>query len=140
LIPNVFLDQQDDELLAKCGLKVTALEGNITRKVNVFNSSSIKSNKTKDDPDLGSPNMKCPGGGPGKGVGGEPGSPFPNCVPLGNLLIIQDPRTNSSEANDSGFGGCLIFEFTSPIEVLNTGILDSEEPGVSVTVSCNITC
>jgi hypothetical protein len=137
LIPDVFLDQQDEELLAKCGLKVSAKEGNIVRRVNVFNTSNIKSNNPKDDPDLGSPNMMCPGGGPGKGVGGEPGSPFPNCVPLGNALIIQDNRTNTSVANDSPFGGCLLFEFTTPIEVLNAGILDVEEPGVSVTVSCN---
>jgi hypothetical protein len=138
LIPNVFLDQQSNGLFAKCGVKVSAKEGNTVRRVNVFNSSKIKSSNPKDDPDLGSPNMKCPGGGPGRGAGGEPGSPFPNCVPLGNVLIIQDPRTTSSVANDSPFGGCFLFEFNSPIEVLNTGILDVEEPGVNVTVSCDL--
>jgi hypothetical protein len=135
LIPNVFLSQQGAELLAKCGVKVSAKEGNIVRNVNVFNSSNIKSKKATDDPDLGSPNEKCPGGGPGRGVGGEPTSPFPNCVPQGNLLVIQDNRTSPNVANDSPFGGCFLFEFTSPIEMVNTGILDVEEPGVSVTVS-----
>jgi hypothetical protein len=140
LIPNVYLSdpEQAAQLFEDCGVMVTALQGDVPQSVNVFNSSNIQSDNPKDDPDLGSPNEACPGGGPGIGEGGGPDQPFPNCVPQGNLLIIQDPRSDPDTANDSGLGGCITFEFSSPIEIVNTGILDSEEPGVSVTVSCSI--
>ena len=41
------------------------------------------------DPDLGSPNEKCNGGGPGVGLGREPGSTGENCKPLEYALIVQ---------------------------------------------------
>ncbi len=41
--------------------------------------------------DLGSPNMHCPGGGPRKGDQSEPDDNGPNCDPLGNVLIVQEP-------------------------------------------------
>jgi hypothetical protein len=129
---------QAAQLFDACGVTVSAKQGDIVRRVNVFNSSNIKNSNPINDPDLGSPNEACPGGGPGIGEGGKPDAPFPNCVPQGNLLIIQDPRADPDIANDSGLGGCITFEFSSPIEIVNTGILDSEEPGVSVTVSCRI--
>jgi hypothetical protein len=136
LIPNVYLSEaaQAAQLLADCGVTVSAKQGVLDRRVNVFNSSDIKSTNLKDDPDLGSPNQACLGGGPGVGNGGNPNATFPNCAPLGNLLIIQDPRADPNRANDSPFGGCIIFEFSTPIEVVNTGILDVEEAGVSITV------
>mmetsp|Transcript_25496 Transcript_25496/g.46032 ORF Transcript_25496/g.46032 Transcript_25496/m.46032 type:complete len:81 (-) Transcript_25496:194-436(-) len=44
------------------------------------------------DSDLGTPNEKCSKNpGPGRGIGGEPGSPGENCEPLGNVLIVQEP-------------------------------------------------
>jgi hypothetical protein len=39
------------------------------------------------DPDLGSPNSKCPFPGPGIGVGGEPGKIGSNCIPVGSKYI-----------------------------------------------------
>jgi hypothetical protein len=130
------LDKQQDELFAKCGVKVSAKEGNTARKVNIFDSSKIKSQNDDDDPDLGAPNKFCPGGGPGKGDGGKPDGPFPNCNPQGNLLVIQDPRKNPSVANDSPFGGCLFFEFERPIELVNIGLLHGEAPATITVRAC----
>ena len=62
-----------------------------------------------DDPDLGAPNEACPGGGPGVGAGGSPASDFPNCDPIGNVLMIQNE--NDSEPDDSPDGGCIVIEF-----------------------------
>jgi hypothetical protein len=50
----------------------------------VFNSAA----PTGGDWDLGTPNETC--GGPGRGAGGEVGSPYENCEPLYNVLIIDD--------------------------------------------------
>jgi len=51
------------------------------------------------DKDLGTPNRKCSGGGPGYGEDGEPGpddkNPYQNCKRQDNVLIIQeDNRRN----------------------------------------------
>lgn len=54
------------------------------------------------DRDLGAPNKECPGGGPGEGVGGEPGAPGENCDPLGNVLIIQEPGEDCPDDNVDG--------------------------------------
>jgi hypothetical protein len=125
LVPGVFLDDplQQAQLLADCGVKVSVKDGNI----NVFDSADIKSQKAKDDPDLGAPNRNCLGGGPGKGEGGRPTSPYPNCDPQGNLLIIQNPKIDASVPNDSAFGGCILFEFETAIELFDVGLLDLEE-------------
>jgi hypothetical protein len=74
LFPDLILgdSSQQAKLLAACGVKVSAKQGNIVRHVNVFNSSK----RSRHDPDLGSPNQACPGGGPGRGVEGMPGSIF----------------------------------------------------------------
>ena len=63
----------------------------------------------------------------------QPDQPFPNCEPRGNLIIIQDPRY-TDRPNDSAFGGCLLFTFETPVELVNLGLLDLEEQGVTVTV------
>lgn len=60
------------------------------------------------DRDLGSPNEDCPGGGPGVGAGGGPDSPYSNCVPQGNVLIIQEDNSatnNMAQPDDYGSGG-----------------------------------
>jgi len=67
------------------------------------------------DPDLGSPNQKCSNGGPGVGLGGEPGMPGENCSPLGYALIIQGKPEDVSameipDGNEKG--GIMIFKFT----------------------------
>lgn len=45
------------------------------------------------DLDLGAPNERC--GGPGIGEDGEPDGKGPNCLPLGNVLIVQEPGSTS---------------------------------------------
>ncbi len=54
-------------------------------------------NPTGGDWDLGSPNETC--GGPGQGAGGEVGSPYENCDPLGKVLII------AADLEDAGGDG-----------------------------------
>jgi hypothetical protein len=43
-----------------------------------------------------------------------------------HLLIIQDPRKDPKVANDSPFGGCRLFDFDWPIDLVNVGLLHSE--------------
>jgi hypothetical protein len=50
-----------------------------------------------------------------------------NCEPLGNLLIIQNENKTVDNPNDSAFGGCLVFTFIDPVDLINIGLLDVEE-------------
>lgn len=76
------------------------------------------------DPDLGAPNQRCPGGGPGIGEGGKPGGRGPNCEPLGNVLVIQEPGTNGIP-DDNVDGGLITFTFSPVAEyVKEIGLLD----------------
>lgn len=54
-------------------------------------------NPTGGDFDLGTPNQAC--GGPGDGTMVGPGTPFENCTPLGNLLIVAQ---NLVDGNGDG--------------------------------------
>ena len=91
--------------------------------MNIFDSTNIQSGRPIHDPDLGAPNSECPGGGPGKGDGGEPGALFPNCEPQGNLMIIQNESIDISDPNDTAYGGCLVFEWQQPINLVNVGLV-----------------
>jgi hypothetical protein len=83
------------------------------------------------DPDLGSPNMRCDGGGPGKGEDGEPDGNGPNCSPLGNVLIIQEPGEDCPDDNVDG--GMMTFDFEPMAEyVKDIGLLDVD---YSTTIS-----
>jgi hypothetical protein len=129
---------QKSQLYKSCGIKkVSAREGNEGRTLIIFDSTKERGTLTKDDPDLGAPNRACPGGGPGKGPGGLPTAAFPNCSPQDNLLIIQDPRKpiRNHGANDSPFGGCIWFEFESPIDLIDMGIMDLEETATITMVT-----
>ena len=89
----------------------------------VFNSSS----PTGGDTDLGTPNEDF--GGPGIGSGGGIGGGGPNTTAQGNILIIQE---NAAGANgfipdDQALGGKIIFEFSSPLQVLEVHILDIDQ-------------
>ena len=87
-----------------------------------------------DDLDLGSPNEKCEENpGPGVGIGGEPGEPGENCIPQGNVLIIQED--DEEEPNDREGGGMIIFEFQPNVEVFEIGLMDIEGNDSSITVS-----
>ena len=86
------------------------------------------------DPDLGSPNEAC--GGPGVGQGGHPDSDYPNCEPLGNVLIIQEVNDHMDIPDDNNKGGVITFEFEEPAQVAELKILDIDsDPTPSVTVS-----
>jgi hypothetical protein len=113
-----------DEWRAKYGMQVTVEAANggyaPDGKARIFDSS----NPTGNDWDLGTPNEKCPGGGPGKGTGGEPGKRGENCIPEGNLIIIQE--SNKAEADDNGDGGVMAFSFDSPTRIGHIGIIDNK--------------
>ena len=130
LTPGTFVANQAQLLSDACNMTVTSDGLN----VNVFDSANIRSNDPSDDPDLGSPSQLC--GGPGVGKGGVPGSPFPNCVPQGNIMVLQNTDYPESEPNDSPDGGCMIFTFDYPVTVTDFGVLDIEEENlVEITVS-----
>ena len=104
---------------------------NHPNKALIFDSS----HPTGDDYDLGTPNEEF--GGPGVGSGGRSGQPFPNKIPLGNVVIIAE---NDADANndgrvdnpdDEGAGGKLFFEFTDPqdLETLHVVDVDGGEIG-----------
>lgn len=76
-------------------------EGTLPRLFDTSNPGGA-TNKVCGDRDLGAPNKKCPGGGPGEGVGGEPGAVGENCDPLGNVLIIQEPGEDCPDDNVDG--------------------------------------
>jgi hypothetical protein len=80
LLPGVALTNatQAQRLLDACAVTVKVIKTKTVNNnpVNVFNSSKIKGTHSRFDPDLGSPNKACPGGGPGLGNGGKPNSAF----------------------------------------------------------------
>jgi len=85
------------------------------------------------DPDLGTPNQACPGGGPGVGVGGEPGQPGENCEFQGNALIIPNAVGPGVAPNDDSAGGIITLTFDQPVTVLYVDVLDIEENGLFIT-------
>lgn len=102
-------------------------------KARIYDSSFYATNNHNGDPDLGSPNEHCPGGGPGKGNGGKPtlsnGDPNPgaNCVEQGNVLIVQE--SNKAYADDNGSGGQIKFTFRYPVTLESVGLMDIDEGG-----------
>jgi hypothetical protein len=122
------------DLTESCGFQVSS-----AKRINVFNSSNIRSNSSVHDPDLGSPNAECNPSGPGRGMGGIPSSTYPNCNPLGNLLIVQNPAV-TSRPNDDAKGGCIRFDVSNIPDALiidDFGLLDIEA-GVSANVRKSI--
>jgi hypothetical protein len=75
------------------------------------------------DPDLGSPNESC--GGPGEGYGSEMGSQYENCVPLNNVLVIQDQ--DQPQWGDFCGGGSIDFMFTDKVFIKELAILDIDD-------------
>ena len=97
----------------------------------LYDTSYRPKNSYDGDIDLGSPNAKCPGGGPGRGVGGEPktrrGDPNPgaNCKPQGHVLIIQE--SDKDTADDNRYGGSIIVRFRYPVLLKTIGLMDMNE-------------
>eukprot|EP00545_Synedropsis_sp_CCMP1620_P006852 CAMPEP_0119014086 /NCGR_PEP_ID=MMETSP1176-20130426/9344_1 /TAXON_ID=265551 /ORGANISM="Synedropsis recta cf, Strain CCMP1620" /LENGTH=699 /DNA_ID=CAMNT_0006967225 /DNA_START=59 /DNA_END=2158 /DNA_ORIENTATION=- len=80
------------------------------------------------DWDMGSPNEACDNAGPGVGAGGSPGSnPYENCVPQGNLLIIQEDEI--TKPNGNTHGGEFRFAFDRPAKVDTLGLMDVSSTG-----------
>lgn len=102
---------------------------------------------TGGDPDLGAPNMLCPGGGPGSGCGGGPNitenagsfcapvldllgndipNPHANCEERGLVLIVQGGN-DFSDPGDYSLASVTFVQFASPVRVREIGMLDLEE-------------
>ncbi len=104
------------------------------------------------DDDLGTPNEDF--GGPGRGAGGEAGSPFQNDTPLGHLLIINEaaefvdrdssgtidmadsPVILTDDADLIGASLSLDFTAVAPVTVSSIDIIDVElnEPMATVAL------
>jgi len=116
-----------DEWLDKYGLILSSSGGylDIPRLLNTSDPSIEK--------DLGSPNKKCTPPGIGSGEGGEPGMPGENCVPQGNVLIIQE--SNKDFPDDSRDGGVIAFDFSPNAEAIySVGLMDVGGNGTNITV------
>ena len=111
------------------GITISA-SGEGKASLRLFDTGSINLNG---DEDLGSPNEMCDNLGSGVGAGGEPGERGENCVPQGNVLIIQEEDEESP--NDREDGGMIIFDFQPNVEVFEIGLMDIEGNDSSVTVS-----
>jgi uncharacterized Zn-binding protein involved in type VI secretion len=81
---------------------------------------------------LGSPNLSCPGGGPGSGNGGKVNTPFANCEARGKGLIIQEGNVACPE--HAGQGGKIVFEFAVPVELNYIDLLVSTDSSPVITV------
>ena len=78
-------------------------------------------------------NRNCPGAGPGRGVGGRPGRRGENCIPQGNVLVIQE--SDKPAPDDNRKGGVICFEATSgSLDVLFIGLMGIPGPGYFVEV------
>ena len=109
------------------GVQVTA-QKRINGYVGPLRSSDAmvfdSENPTGDDFDLGTPNSSVMNG-PGQGTAGQAGELFENVTPLGNVLIISEDG-ESSNPDDSAFGGILTFDFLLPLGVASVGLLDND--------------
>jgi hypothetical protein len=118
------------------GLNLYA-EGGVGSRPRIFDTADPGGEKPSDcgDSDLGAPNRYCPGGGPGKGVDGEPGKPGENCEPLGNVLIVQEPGEDCPD--DNGEGGLITFDFPfgTGQYVKELGLLDVDYDTIVVVVT-----
>lgn len=103
---------------------------NLTQ-VRIFDTSNPGS-WANGDLDLGSPNAHCPGGGVGKGDGGKPNQLGENCIPQGNILIIQEE--DKTVPDDNKGGGNITFHFDEPVRFDRVGVMDIDEDNSEVEV------
>ena len=111
-------------------------EGGVGSLPIIFDTENPGGEKPGDcgDSDLGAPNKECPGGGPGHGVGGEPGEPGENCEPLGNALVVQEPGEDCPDDNVDG--GIITLDFLAEggNYVYEIGLLDIDYAATVVVV------
>jgi hypothetical protein len=101
--------------------------GNAAR---VFDSS----NPGDDDPDLGSPNKRCLGGGPGIDDPENDSASLTNCDEQKHILIIEQDGIGSP--NDYAGGGFISFYFDPPLLSFDSiGLLDLHEPGSFLSIT-----
>jgi hypothetical protein len=103
--------------------------GTNLRQPRIFNSSN-PGIEPDGDPDLGSPNEQCTRPGPGKGLGGSPGTKGANCFTHGNILIIQE--SNKATPDDAYYGGTFDFSFKEPIYFEHLGLMDISQGSGSI--------
>jgi hypothetical protein len=97
----------------------------------VFDTNYPIDGQGNGDPDLGSPNGSC--GGPGKGYGGEMGSQYENCIPLNNVLVVQD--RDQAQWSDNCGGGYIEFRFTDKVFIKELALLDIDDKvGAEATI------
>lgn len=114
------------------GLTISA-SGGVGNLPRIFDSANPGGEGGFGDTDLGAPNERCPGGGPGWGEDGEPDGRGPNCKPLGNLLIVQEPNKRPDIPDDNGDGGEIEFTFSPKAEYVNSiALLDVDYETVLV--------
>lgn len=120
-----------DQFVEKWGVSITADTDNRDSgytpdgAARIFDSSNPGTDNENGDPDLGTPNKGCDKPGPGVGAAGRPGSDGENCVPLGNLLIIQE--SDKEYPDDNAKGGSIAFDFVRPTYVDFIGLVDIED-------------
>mmetsp|Transcript_27256 Transcript_27256/g.49270 ORF Transcript_27256/g.49270 Transcript_27256/m.49270 type:complete len:97 (-) Transcript_27256:326-616(-) len=85
--------------------------GDRPRLVDAANPGTLE----KGDPDLGSPNKKCPISGPGQGEGGERDVRGANCQPQRRVVIIQEDNDYPEIPDDNEGGGTISFVFIKPV-------------------------
>lgn len=83
--------------------------------------------------DLGSPNERCPFIGPGIGEGGEPDSDGENCNTLGNVIVVQDPTSDTPDDNEGG--GTITFEFEPLVPIVYELELLNVNAATTITAS-----
>lgn len=121
------------------GFTLSVTNNNGPQSLIIFDSA----NPTGNDPDLGSPNQTCAGGGPGVGTGGEVGMPGENCVPQGNLLVIANDIVDTNTDNivddpdDDASGGVIKFTFDAVVQVLSIDVMDIDSETASFTLENN---
>jgi hypothetical protein len=113
--------ENGDLLYYECGMTVTRFNTDASFITVLDSESTDRSNPGEYDSDLGSPNESCDPGGVGIGDGGKVGEKWENCAPLGNVLILQDPRF--AYPNDE-VKGCMRFTFKNNVTDLTLGLLD----------------
>lgn len=123
----------DDEYHATSGVSVTVKVESRYNIAAIFPSHNPPvSGSTVIDPDLGTPNETCPGGGPGVGDGGEVGEPGENCMSHENVLIIPTVPDRDGDGfidgdpNDDADGGTITFLFSEEVIIDYAEILDQE--------------